>query len=105
MKKSKSKIPYILYIILMFVFFYLPIVVTMIFSFNSSKSLTKLTGFSLRWYQRLISDGSIMKAVYVSLTIALLATIISTILGTLTAIGLSKNRKVLKETVLNINNI
>ena len=105
MKKSKSKIPYILYIILMFVFFYLPIVVTMIFSFNSSKSLTKMTGFSLRWYQRLISDGSIMKAVYVSLTIALLATIISTILGTLTAIGLSKNRKVLKETVLNINNI
>ena len=86
-------------------FFYLPIVVTMIFSFNSSKSLTHLSGFSLRWYERLITDGSIVKAVYVSLTIAVFATIISTILGTITAIGLSKNKKVVKDLVQNVNNI
>ena len=106
MKENKNKkIIYILYISCIYIFFYLPIVVTMIFSFNKSKSLTSMTGFSFRWYGRLISDGSIMKAVYVSLTIAVLATIISTILGTLTAIGLSKSRKLLKEVILNINNI
>ncbi|MCR5213311.1 MAG: extracellular solute-binding protein [Eubacterium sp.] len=103
-KKDKKRIIYILYIAIIFVFFYLPIVVTMVFSFNSSKSLTNLTGFSLRWYERLVTDGSIMKAVYVSLTIALFATIISTILGTITAIGLSKNRRILKDIVLTINN-
>ncbi len=103
--RKKSKLFYIIYIAICFVFFYLPIVVMMVFSFNSSKSLTSMSGFSLRWYGRLIEDGSIMKAVYVSLTIAVLATIISTILGTVTAIGLSKNRKVLKELIININNI
>ena len=106
MKHSKkSKALYILYIATLFVFFYLPIVVLMVFSFNSSKSLTHMTGFSMRWYSRLISDGSIMKAVYVSLTIAIFATIISTVLGTITAIGLSKSRRVVKEVILNINNI
>ena len=106
MKSSrKAKAIYIIYIACVFVFFYLPIVVTMIFSFNSSKSLTHFSGFSLRWYERLISDGSIVKAVYVSLTIAVFATIISTVLGTLTAIGLSKNKKVIKELIQNINNI
>lgn len=103
-ENKKNKALYVVYIICMFVFFYLPIVVTMVFSFNSSKSLTNMTGFSLRWYERLISDGSIMKAVYVSLTIALFATIISTALGTITAIGLSRSRKVLRDVVLNINN-
>ena len=83
---------------------YLPILVTMIFSFNSSKSLTRFTGFSLRWYGELINNMEISKAVYVSVTVAILATIISTVLGTITAIGLSKSRKVLKELVLTINN-
>jgi spermidine/putrescine transport system permease protein len=46
-----------------------------------------------------------MKAVYVSVSIAVFATIIATVLGTLTAIGLSKNKKILKEIILNINNI
>lgn len=105
MTKKSTKALYIIYIACIFIFFYLPIVVTMVFSFNSSKSLTNMTGFSLRWYERLISDGNIMKAVYVSVTIAIFATIISTILGTLTAIGLSKSRRVMKEIVLNLNNI
>ena len=103
-KNKGQKTLYILYIICIYIFFYLPIVVTMVFSFNSSKSLTHMTGFSLRWYERLVTDGSIMKAVYVSLTIALLATVISTVLGTITAISLSKSRKVMKDIVLNVNN-
>lgn len=102
---KKKKIGSVLYIIICFLFFYLPIVVTMIYSFNSSKSLTKFESFSLRWYENLFTSGEIMNAVYVSITIALLATVISTILGTITAIGLSKSRKVLKEIIINVNNI
>lgn len=88
-----------------FLFLYLPILVTMIFSFNSSKSLTRFEGFSMQWYERLFSDSEIMGAVYVSLSIAVIATLISTILGTITAIGLSKSRKIIKEIVVNVNNV
>lgn len=102
---KKKKLGPVLYIILCFLFLYLPIVVTMIYSFNSSKSLTRFESFSLRWYENLFSNGEIMQAVYVSVTIALLATAISTILGTITAIGLSKSRKVLKDIILNVNNV
>ena len=103
--KRKNTIFSKLYVVLCLAFFYLPILVTMIFSFNSSKSLTRFTGFSLRWYGELINNMEISKAVYVSVTVAILATVISTVLGTITAIGLSKSRKVLKETLLNINNL
>lgn len=103
--KNKKKIFSKFYVLLCLVFFYLPILVTMIFSFNSSKSLTRFTGFSFRWYGELINNVEVSKAVYVSLTVAILATLISTVLGTITAIGLSKSRKVVKELLLNINNI
>lgn len=104
MKKRHSIGPK-LYIALCFAFFYLPIFVTMIFSFNSSKSLTHFSGFSWRWYEKLLTDTNIISAVYVSVSIAIIATIIATILGTITAIGLSKSRKVLKEWILNVNNM
>ena len=77
----------------------------MVFSFNSSKSLSKFTGFSLRWYKALLENSEIMSAVYVSVTIAILATIASTVLGTMTAIGLSKSRKIIKDMVLGMNDI
>lgn len=104
-KRSTSKLFYSLYIGVIFAFFYLPIAVTMFFSFNSSKSLTHFTGFSLRWYENLITDGEIMAAISVSLSIAILATLISTILGTLTSIGLSKCKKIVRDVMLNINNV
>lgn len=102
---KKKKIGSVLYITLCFLFLYLPILVTMIYSFNSSKSLTRFESFSLRWYENLFTNGEIMNAVYVSITIALLATAISTVLGTITAIGLSKSRRILKEIIINVNNI
>lgn len=104
MTKKGKAFSYI-YLVICFIFLYLPILVMMVFSFNESKSLTKMTGFSFAWYEKLITDSSIMEAVSVSVTIAILATLISTILGTVTAIGLSKSRKVLKEIILNVNNI
>ena len=103
--KKRVSIGSKLNIVLMFVFFYLPIFVTMFFSFNSSKSLTSFAGFSLRWYKKLLTDTNIISAVYVSISIAVIATIISTILGTITAIGLSKSKKVLREWILNVNNM
>lgn len=105
MRLKKIKIGAKLYILLCFLFFYLPIAVTMFFSFNSSKSLTNFTGFSMQWYGKLISDQNILAAVYVSISIAIFSTIISTVLGTITAIGLSKSRRLLKEWLLNINNV
>ena len=55
--------------------------------------------------RKLVTDNNIISAVYVSISIALIATVVSTILGTITAIGLSKSRKVLKEWLLNVNNM
>jgi spermidine/putrescine transport system permease protein len=103
--KKKLSIGPKLYIILCFIFLYLPIAITMFFSFNASKSLTKFTGFSLRWYEKLLTDQNILSAVYVSISIAIISTLISTVLGTITAIGLSRSRKVLKEWILNVNNM
>jgi len=103
--KKRGKLGSIIYIAICFAFFYIPIIVTMVFSFNSSKSLTRFTGFSLKWYQALVEDRNIMSAVGVSLSIAVIATAVATILGTITAIGLSRNRKVVKEWLINVNNI
>ena len=105
MEKKKKSFISRFYVVLCLAFFYLPILVMIIFSFNSSKSLTKFSGFSLKWYGQLIQNQEVMQAVYVSVTIAILATVISTILGTLTAIGLSRSRKIIKDLLLNINNI
>lgn len=94
-----------IYVVICFAFFYLPILVTVVFSFNSSKSLSRFTGFSMRWYGSLIENNEVVSAVYVSVTIAILATVISTVLGTITAIGLTRSRKLLKEALLTMNDI
>ena len=101
--KTKKSVFSRFYIFFILAFFYLPILVTIVFSFNSSKSLTRFSGFSLKWYAELVGNVEVTKAVYVSLSIAIIATIISTVLGTVTAIGLSKSRKVIRELVLRIN--
>lgn len=88
---------------LLLVFFYAPILFMIIFSFNSSKSLTHFTGFSLCWYEAMLKNHSMMESLYVTIIIALLATIISTIIGTITAIGLSKSKKVLRAFVSQVN--
>lgn len=93
-----------IYVGICFAFFYLPILVMVVFSFNDSKSLSKFTGFSLQWYEELFTNYEVMQAVFVSVSIAILATAISTVLGTFTAIGLSKSRKFLREYLLNVNN-
>ena len=104
MKKSKRTFGKIL-MTLMIIFFYLPILYMIIFSFNSGKSLTAFTGFSLRWYQHMMESGDMMEALYTTFSVALLATAVSTGVGTITAIGLSKSRKVVRDLVVQVNNL
>ena len=81
------------YLSIILVFLYIPIVVLIIQSFNAGKSRAKWEGFSLRWYGELFADASIMSALQVTVTIALLAMVISTVLGTLAAIGIYSMKK------------
>lgn len=72
------------------VFFYIPIAYTILFSFNASRSLTTFSGFSLRWYEKMFSSSVTMGAIGTTFAIAILATVISTCIGTITVIGLSR---------------
>lgn len=87
------------------VFFYLPILYIIVFSFNDSRSLTHFGGFSLRWYEKMFADSTMMEAVVYTVIIALLATIISTVAGTLAAIGMSRSKKILRNLVEQVNNL
>jgi spermidine/putrescine transport system permease protein len=84
---------------------YLPILSLVIFSFNSSKSLTRWTGFSLEWYVKLFESREIMGAVMITFLVAIISTVISTIIGTFAAISLTKHKKHLRELMLSTNNI
>ena len=100
-KKLGSKV----YLGILMLFFYLPIIYMMVFSFNSSKSLSKFGGFSLKWYEQMFANKTMIEAIYYTLVIAIIATAVSTIVGTLASIGLSKSRKIVKELVLQVNNL
>jgi len=76
-----------------------------IFSFNEGKSLTSFTGFSLRWYQHMLESQDMMEALYTTFSIAILATFISTVVGTISAIGLSKSKKVIRNIMDQVNNL
>lgn len=86
-------------------FFYAPILYMIIYSFNDSRSLTKFSGFSLQWYEKMFNDSTMMESLFYTIVIAVLATVISTFVGTITAIGLSKSKRFLKNLVEQINQI
>lgn len=86
------------------IFFYLPIIYMIIFSFNEGKSLTTFTGFSLRWYEHMLDSRDMMEALYTTFSVALIATFISTVVGTISAIGLSKSRKIIRNIMEQVNN-
>ena len=102
MKKSKRPFGKII-MGLMLAFFYLPIIFMIIFSFNESRSLTNFTGFSFRWYEKMWNDSEMMESLYTTIIVAVLATVISTAVGTISAIGLSKSKKIVHDLVLQIN--
>lgn len=103
--KNDRKIVSRLFMAFILLFFYAPIIYTVIFSFNAGKSLTHLSGFSLRWYQKMFSSSDMMSGVVYTVVIAVIATMVSTIVGTITAIGLSKSNNVLKTMVHRVNDL
>lgn len=104
MKKKNRPAGKIL-MILILVFFYLPIAYMIIFSFNDGKSLTHFTGFSMRWYEHMLESRDMMEALYTTFSVAVIATVISTIVGTISAIGLSKSKKIVRDLMEQVNNL
>jgi spermidine/putrescine transport system permease protein len=90
-----------LYAFLVYAFIYTPIAVMVVFSFNDQKINYYWNGFTLRWYEKLFTDSSIVEYLWNSLYIALAATIISVIIGTIGAVGLIRFEFRLKKLVNN----
>lgn len=90
------------YVIAVFGFMYLPIAVMAVFSFNQSKSRTVFTGFTLSWYKSLFTNDLILKALGLSLVVALISSIAATVLGTLATVGI---QSMSRRSQLIINNV
>ena len=93
------------YLVLILVFLYAPIATMAVLSFNSSKSRTQWGGFTTRWYTELFSSSTIMTALYNTLLIAFLSSIIAVIIGTAAAIAINNMKRVPRTIVMGITNI
>lgn len=87
--KKNSKLSGI-YLGIVFFLMYLPIAVVVIFSFNESKLPVAFTGFSLQWYEKLFQDRAMQEALVNSLILAVSSCLVSAVIGTLGAVGLSR---------------
>lgn len=92
-----------LYVGLIFMFLYAPIMILMLFSFNNSRSRGNWGGFTLRWYKELFSDSAIMNALFNTLTIALVSAAVATVLGTAAAVGIHYMKKGHKNFIMNVS--
>ena len=91
------------YLFLILFFLYAPIVVLAVYSFNASRTSKVWGGFSLQWYVSLFRDSQIMSALYYTLLVAVLACVISTFVGTISAIGIHSMKERSRKVLLNIN--
>lgn len=82
-----------LYMFLIFLFLYLPIIVLIILSFNDSKTRVVWGGFTFKWYASCFQNENIMSAFLTTIQITFLSAIISTLIGTLAALGISAMKK------------
>lgn len=96
-----------LYAVLIFFFLYAPIFILIIFSFNNSTTMSRSvwSGFSLKWYGQLFQDRMILDALRNTLLIALVAAVVSTILGTAAAIGVNGMNRWMRRVVMNVTNL
>lgn len=99
--KTLSKI----YNTLIFIFLYAPILVLIIFSFNDSRSRVVWNGFSLRWYETLFQDSELLDSLWLTLTVAVIATVVSTLIGTAAAVGIHGMNGKLRKVFMTVNNI
>ncbi len=80
------------YGVLGYLFLYLPILILVVFSFNDSRSVTQWVGFSTRWYGEMLADDQVILALWNSLFVAGVSTLISTVIGTLAAVAMERYR-------------
>ena len=102
MMKVFSKI----YLGLIFLFLYAPLIVMVLISFNSGDSTTQMEGFSLKWYREIFRDHGTLQAFRNTLVLSVLAAVLATVIGTLAAVGIHKMRsKRLRSAVMTVTNI
>lgn len=95
-----------LYLAIILLFLYLPIIMLMVLSFNASNSTSVMNGVSIKWYVELFRDEATIQAFYNTLILAILSAITSTFIGTLAAVGINKMKKgFVKTSVLSVTNI
>ncbi len=90
--KKKSSPLYNVILALVYIFMYAPLLVMVFFSFNESKSTSVFTGFSFKWYVELFSNSDIMEALRNTLVLAVLSSLIATVIGTIAAYGIYRTR-------------
>ena len=94
-----------LYITLIFIFLYAPIVTLIVLSFNASKTRAKWGGFTLKWYGALFQNRDILQALFNTLLIALIASVASTIIGTVACIAIMSLKKRSRAIIMGVTNI
>lgn len=103
-RKAKKKAVSViskLYVILIFIFVYAPVAVTIVFSFNNSKANVTWQGFTLKYYEKLFSDSSIWEVFGMTVLVAALATVFSVVIGTMGAVGLRQAKFPGKKLIMN----
>ena len=101
-----SKILSRLYVGLILVFLYAPIFIMIFFSFNEGKSLSVFSGFSLHWYRELFARAEVMEALKNTLILAIVSSLVATVIGTAAAVGISKMKnRYLKNSLMSVSNI
>lgn len=94
-----------LYIALIFLFLYAPIATLMVLSFNASKTRAKWGGFTFKWYEQLVHNDDILRALGNTLLIALLSSVIATVIGTIACIAMNNMKKRTRTIMMGITNI
>lgn len=94
-----------IYVFLIFVFLYAPIITLIVMSFNKSKTRAKWGGFTFQWYQSLFQNEAILKALFNTLSIALIASVVATIIGTIACIAIMNMKRHSRSVIMGITNI
>ena len=93
------------YVAIIFIFLYAPILTLMILSFNSSKTRSKWGGFTTKWYTNLFDNSQIMSALYTTILIAIISSLIATIVGTMASIAINSMSRRMRSVYLGVTNI
>ena len=106
MKNSKLHPASGIYLALVMLFLYLPIIMLIVLSFNGTNSTSVIQGFSTKWYVELFKDSATINALTNTLILAVTSAITATVIGTLAAVGIDKMKKgVVKSSVMTVTNI